>query len=206
MRLTKTGAVNIVVYGAIVLLVAIFAPQLRWAAGAVLDYWSHRFPPLQESRLRGEAYEILLQGGDLDRAERLLHESLRIEPYTVAVMLLGEVHLARGNHEQARAQYERYLAINPSHLESYLRLAQLHAQAGRSEERRRLLERALAHFRSEAALYAARPDPTAPPDANEKARAVHDGYLRAIERLERELEGLPVSPPAAATRSLPRGS
>jgi len=204
LRLTRTGAVNVVVYGAIVALVALFAPQLRWAAGAVVDYWEHRFPPLRESQLRSEALEILLAGGDLDRAERLLRESLRIEPYTVAVMLLGEVYLARGDSERALAQYRRYLAIDPSSLECYLRLARIHGAAGRMEERRRVIELALDHFRREAELYRPRPDPSAPAAANAKAAAVHDGYLRAIERLEQEFAADPLTTPGPGRP--PRGS
>jgi len=64
------------------------------------------------------------QAGELDRAESLLREAVRLAPqYAPALRVLGAVLLNRGNTQRALEMLQQALALNPLNSETYFDIA-----------------------------------------------------------------------------------
>ena len=85
---------------------------------------------------------IYLNTGDLERAENCFREALEIMPdYYLALEHLAEVNAIRGNNENAERLYREVLEINPAP-EFHLALADVYRNVNRTDEARKLEERA----------------------------------------------------------------
>lgn len=186
-RPIRLAHVNLIVWGIVVLLLVTYGRELAWASRALPKYLGGGFPYLRESELLNEAQRVLANEHDLDRGEDLLDRSLAIDPNSVGVFFLGEIHFVRGRLDRAMEQYRRYNRIDPSWLPAYLRMAEVHALEGRSEERRAILQRGIEHYSRVVEDYRPRFDETVLPAYNAKAARVHERYREALETLRREL-------------------
>jgi tetratricopeptide (TPR) repeat protein len=84
------------------------------------------------------------QAGDLDRAEVLLKETLRLAPrYGPALRVLGAVSLNRGNSKGAVEMFQQALTSNPLNPEAYFNLGTAYFESGKLPEAVEMTERAL---------------------------------------------------------------
>jgi len=84
------------------------------------------------------------QAGDLDRAEQLFRETLRLAPrYAPALHLLGVVLLNRGNNERAVEALQQASAVNPLNADIYFQMASAYLRSGKLPEALDMAQRAL---------------------------------------------------------------
>ena len=98
-----------------------------------------------------EQYDYLIEIGKLHRQSGNYQQAREFfgryskefpsDPGVVA--LIGDVFLSEGNHEQAKAHYEKACLLSPEETEFQIRLAELSARLGNSEESERLFNQAL---------------------------------------------------------------
>jgi protein O-GlcNAc transferase len=75
------------------------------------------------------------QAGELDRAENLLKDTLRLAPqYAPALRVLGAVLLNRGNIQRAMEMLQQALSSNPLESESYFGVATAYFRSGKLAE------------------------------------------------------------------------
>jgi tetratricopeptide (TPR) repeat protein len=75
------------------------------------------------------------QSGELDRAEQLFRETLRLAPrYAPALHLMGVVLLNRGNTQRALEMLQQAQAANPLNPEIYFQMASAYLQSGKLSE------------------------------------------------------------------------
>jgi tetratricopeptide (TPR) repeat protein len=95
------------------------------------------------------------QAGDLDRAENLLMDTLRVAPrYSPALRVLGAVRLDRGNPRGAVDVLQQALTANPLHPEPYFTLAAAYLRDGKLTESLDNIERALVIDEEDPRYYA----------------------------------------------------
>jgi predicted Zn-dependent protease len=83
------------------------------------------------------------QAGELDRAEDLLNETLRLAPqYAPALRVLGAVLLNRGNPQRALDMLQKALAANPLSPETYFDMARAYLRTGKLREALDMADRA----------------------------------------------------------------
>lgn len=84
------------------------------------------------------------RGGEFERAEQLLTETLRLAPrYAPALHLLGVVLLSRGNPQRALDVLQQASNLNPLQAEIYFQMATAHSRAGRYSNALDMNQRAL---------------------------------------------------------------
>lgn len=84
------------------------------------------------------------QGGELDRAEQLFRETLRLAPrYAPALHLLGVVLLNRGSSERALEVLQQASAINPLNADIHFQMASAYLRADKLSEALDMDQRAL---------------------------------------------------------------
>jgi tetratricopeptide (TPR) repeat protein len=84
------------------------------------------------------------QAGELDRAEQLLRDTLRLAPrYTPAFHSLGVVLLNRGNSQRAVESLQQAQASNPLNSETYFQMGTAFFRSGKFSEALDMTERAL---------------------------------------------------------------
>jgi tetratricopeptide (TPR) repeat protein len=84
------------------------------------------------------------QSGELDRAEDLLKDTLRLAPqFAPAQRVLGAVLLNRGNTERALETLQQAVASNPLNPETYFDMATAYFRSGRLREALEMIGRAL---------------------------------------------------------------
>ena len=75
------------------------------------------------------------QSGDLDRAEQLFRETLRLAPrYAPALHLMGVVLLNRGNPQRALEMLQQAQAANPLNPEIYFQMGSAYSRSGKLTE------------------------------------------------------------------------
>jgi tetratricopeptide (TPR) repeat protein len=94
--------------------------------------------PKTKHRLKAAA--MFREGGDLDQAEVILRDAIRLDPDLLRAHFdLGEIAADRGEHERALSHYLRALAIRPDFVEAHVALGDSLRQLNRLTE-------ALEHF------------------------------------------------------------
>ncbi|ANM28907.1 hypothetical protein ABI59_03735 [Acidobacteria bacterium Mor1] len=174
---------NIALFALIAVIGILYSKDLAWGAQAIAEYRKGQSPPLVESLLRSEAYELMLADGDPKTVESLLLRSLEIEPNTNARYLLGLVYQSQGRLEEAYRAYDQYRRIDALHLDSWLRMEELLLAAGRLEERAELLDQGIALFERAAVQFEPRPDPDVAQEFNAKALGVAAKLKRGLNTL-----------------------
>jgi tetratricopeptide (TPR) repeat protein len=84
------------------------------------------------------------KAGELERAQSLLEELLRLAPrYAPALRVLGAVLLERGNTQRALEMSQKALAANPMNPETYFDISTAYLRSGKLEEALEMADRAL---------------------------------------------------------------
>lgn len=134
-------------------LVLRFGRRNRWAAPALmaaLASWAlvihGRVVKAEEDLKRGLDQALVTRDrGDLTGAMRGLSELSQEHPDThVPLALLGEIQYRTGKLEEARASYEKAVAIKQDFVEGYRYLAVIHLQGGRRDAAAEAAARGLA--------------------------------------------------------------
>jgi len=184
------GRVNLVLYGAIALLGALYGQELRWAARALPGYLTGSIAAPRERALELEG-RSLVDGNEWEqeRAERLLEQSLAIDPRGEARYWLGELERRRGHPDEALAHYRAYLAIDPGYLEAYLMMSAIEERRGRRPEALAALGRGLDYFSHEVERYVPELEGGSS-QAKRKAVETYTRYRLGARLLAREIERL----------------
>jgi tetratricopeptide (TPR) repeat protein len=94
------------------------------------------------------------QAGELERAENLLKETLRLAPqYAPALRVLGAVLLNQGNTQRALEMLQQALASNPLNPETYFDMATAYFRSGKLSEALEMAGRALIVEEEDARYY-----------------------------------------------------
>ncbi len=182
---------NLVVYGAIIVLVLAFDCKLIWARKTLCSYaFSGKLPPPAEASLIQEAMEIVKTGGDIEQAQRLLERALQIDPHGQARLLLGACYLGQGDEDKALEYYDRYRSINPSSIEVYMEIGKILEKKHNSKALDRFLTDGIEYFRRRIELYKPRYDFTVPKEFNLKTLKVYNESQEALKYLEKMQEKL----------------
>lgn len=132
--------------------------------------------------LLNEIGSLYQQMGELAHAEELFRQYVEAlpdepEPY----LALGGLHLAAGDHEEARASYEKALLLDPTSAAVLTRLAELDRYTGRWEDAERRAREARETARSPQQRYDAERE-------TRRYRSYRHDFDRAAEHQERVIE------------------
>jgi tetratricopeptide (TPR) repeat protein len=183
---------NLVVYAAMLLVVAIYHGELRWAARSLDAYVrTGDYPATADRQLVGKARQYgSAHEGDFDGVADYLERAVAVDPNGVALFLLAGLEASRGEDDLALELYERYRAIDAYDIEVYEAMVAIFERRGDWEAAERLLAEGVELFRDHATRQTPRPDPAASSQSNEKARMIHETARRGLEKLERALTHL----------------
>jgi len=180
---------NLVVYGTMLALAAIFHAELGWAVKSLDAYLrTDDYPPTADRLLVGEAMRYGNEHeGDFDGVASILEQAVGIDPNGQALFQLAELEASRGEDELALALYERYRSIDPHEIQVYAAMVQIFERRGDRQAAYRLLAEGVELFRGYVARYEPRPDPTVPQQFNQKASMIHQAAKQELEQLEQAL-------------------
>lgn len=187
MRLTKLFYTSLFVWVSLVVLVASFRIELEWASRALPSALAGGAPILPEKALFDQAAREMNAGADPARIRALLKRAIAIDPNSMARVALGEQYRRDGDPERALEHLRRYLEIDPTDLYSYVRAAEIYQQAGRSEDRRQVIEMGLAYFEDHTEGQRPVHDNSVDPKYNEKALSVYRKHQHALRVLRERL-------------------
>jgi tetratricopeptide (TPR) repeat protein len=179
--------VNVVLYAAIAVLLAAYAPEIWWAIREVPGYCSGSIRAPIERRLCVEAGERIAAGRADDRTRSLLERSLAIDPHGDAVCLMGSYQFENDRYDRAERRFRTCLREDPGQIEAYFLLATILERTDRTDEAERVLREGLDHFEGSADRLEPRLDPYVDPACNARATELHEHYLASAERLRRRL-------------------
>ena len=186
MRFPDPARGALAVWALVLLLVVLFAGELRWAAGALPAYLGRGFPPLRERLYAAEALRVANEEQDLAAALALMEASEEIDPNAFP-FLHAELERRAGHPEPALELYERANFVDPSDARAWLRRAELLQELGRADEARAVLREGLAWFTRNLRLFRPVPDPGVAPRYNAKAEKTYTELRDAVGRLQAAL-------------------
>ena len=195
-RRISVHQLNLVIGAAVVLTGVTYWDELRWAARELPEYLQGDIGSPEERKLYRSARRIIESGGDLNLARELLQRSIDIDPTSGAVYWMGRCHLSAGRDDEALAQFLRYIELDPTRAEAYVRAAAIRAERGDGAGARAVLEQGVDYFSSHEERFAPRPDPGVRMKYNEKAIEVYRYYGKSIARLKRKIEALDTAGPS----------
>lgn len=169
------------------LLLLAFHQELAWAAAELPRQLSGEISTPRDRLLTLEALELMQDETNLQKAEKLLQQSLAVEPNSEALLYLAICRLHLGKLEQAEPDFERARVFDPDRREVYLGLAEVQRRRGRPLRAEQTLRAGIDHF--EACYPRYRPQVAAGADdrASEKARTTYRYYRNSIIALKRAL-------------------
>jgi tetratricopeptide (TPR) repeat protein len=181
---------NLIVYGVTAVLLLLFSRELIWAQKTFRGLLSGNIPPSADKFLIQDAKEYLKAGKNAKSAQNLLERALQIEPYSEALILLGNYHLMQGNEDKMLAYYEQYRSINPSSIGVYMNMIEILARKHDDQTINQLLTEGIKHFQRRAELYQPHYDPNVPKPFNIKALTIYNRSQEALEILRKVQEQL----------------
>ncbi|UCF44076.1 MAG: hypothetical protein JSV99_03920 [Planctomycetota bacterium] len=181
---------NLIVYGVTAILLLLFFHELIWAQKTFRGLLSGNIPPSADKFLIQDAKEYLKEGKNAESIQRLLERALQIEPYSEALILLGNCHLMQGNEDEMLACYEQYRSINPSSIGVYMNMIEILARKHDDKTINQLLTEGIKHFQRRAELYQPHYDPNVPKPFNIKALTIYNRSQEALEILRNVQEQL----------------
>jgi len=180
--------VNLVLYAALVVAGFSYRSDLRWALKALPSYLDGSIASPVETVFYVRARRMLEERHvDLAPAERLLRASLAIDPNTEAGYWLAELYARVGREREALERFEAYLEIDPTRVETYLRIADLLERKNQDDRAREVLRKGIDYFESRVDRYVPRPDDRVDDDYNRKAVLTHESYARSARLLRDRL-------------------
>jgi tetratricopeptide (TPR) repeat protein len=181
---------NLIVYGVTAILLLLFFHELIWAQKTFRGLLSGNIPPSADKFLIQDAKEYLKEGKNVKRAQNLLERALQIEPYSEALILLGNCHLMQGNEDEMLACYEKYRSINPASIGVYMNMIEILARKHDDQTIDQLLTEGIKYFQRRAELYQPHYDPNVPKPFNIKALTIYNRSQEALEILRNVQEQL----------------
>ncbi len=182
---------NLIVYGVTAVLLLLFFHDLIWAQKVLRGYlWSGNIPPSADKFMIQDAKKYLKEGKNPKSVQHLLERALQIEPYTEALILLGNCHLMQGNEDKMLACYEQYRSIDPSSLGVYMNMIEILARKHDHQTINQLLTEGIKYFQRRAELYQPHYDPNVPEQFNIKALKIYNRSQEALEILRNVQEQL----------------
>jgi tetratricopeptide (TPR) repeat protein len=182
---------NLIVYGATTVLLLLFYHDLIWAQKTLRGYLlSGNIPPSADKFLIQDAKKYLKEGKNVKTTQHLLERALQIEPYSEALILLGNCHLMQGNEDEMLAYYEKYRSIDPSSLGVYLNMIEILTRKHDEQTINQLLTEGIKYFKKRAELYQPHYDPNVPEPFNIKALKIYNRAQEASEILRNIQEQL----------------
>lgn len=143
MRHIDISKLNMVLFAAIMIIIAAYHGPLLWAVRQLPLYLQGRIDAPLETRQCHEAAGILRRGGDISGALPLLQRSVAVDPNSEALFWLGEYYSRKGEPDRAIRFYSDYRRINPLDGAAFLNLARLYELKGDSDKARAVLEEGL---------------------------------------------------------------
>lgn len=181
MRAINWLKVNLLLYGVIACLAAVFWGELAWSWRALAAMAQGGIESPLENRLTWDAEPLMAR--EPERARAMLERALAIDPYGDARFRLAELALQRRDFAEAEGLLGTSLKVDPTLTEGYLKLAWLLRRTDRDPLARATLEQGIAYFQDFEA-YRPRPDPTVGEMYNRKALEVYERYRRSLATLE----------------------
>ncbi len=180
---------NLIVYGLVIVLLAVFHHELIWAQKTLRGYlFSGNIPPSKDRLLMAEAIKKLKKDESISHVQSILERALQIDPYSNARLLLGDCYLWQGHNEKMLACYDRYRSINPSVIDIYTKMIEILEKKQDHNAIEQLLAEGIEHFRRRVELYQPLYDPTVPKEFNIKALNVYNTSKEGLERLKKVQE------------------
>jgi tetratricopeptide (TPR) repeat protein len=180
--------INIILYVIIIWLVVQYQDPLRWAMREIPRYSQDKIVSPIERKLYKQAESIIRTSKQIDPARELLERSLAIDPNTEARFLLGEYYDKKGKKAKALQHYKGYLEIDPTVLETYLRMAHILKKQNKPEEARQILEQGFDYFNKYSRQFKARENMHVDRRYNEDATNTYIYYLQAYNYLKVRLD------------------
>jgi len=176
---------NIVIYGAVIVLVLLFHRDLIWAGRSSRFYLSSGSLDISKDNLLTEEAMGHIRSGDVATGQRLLIESLQINPYARTKLLLGISYLRQGDENKMLECFDEYRKIEPSFIGSYIQMINILEKKQDFTAINQLLTDGIEHFRRQISLYQPHYDPNAPKPANLKSVNVYNELQKSLKLLEK---------------------
>lgn len=175
---------NIVIYGAVIVLVLLFHRDLIWAGRSSRFYMSSGSLDTSKDNLLTEEAMEYIKSGDIDTGQRLLIESLQINPYARTKLLLGISYLRLGDENKMLECFDEYRKIEPSFIGIHIQMINVLEKKQDFAAINQLLTDSIEHFRRQVSLYQPHYDPNAPKSANIKSVKVYNELQQSLKLLE----------------------
>lgn len=180
------------VYITIVILLLIFSKQLLWGQRILRSYlFDGDIPASKDKQLIAEATRLYKDGKDISTYKPLLEEALKIEPYSEAGLLLGNIALWQGNEQKMLQYYEKYRSINPYVSSIYINMLDVLLKQGKTEKAKSLLDDGIKKYEKRLEVYKPVPDPNVEEAFNQKAVYIYQKAqqeLGLLKKLKQQLQ------------------
>jgi tetratricopeptide (TPR) repeat protein len=161
-----------------------FHRDLIWAGRASRFYISTGIlDAAKDNQLIQEAMSHL-KVDNIEQSKHLLNESIQINPYTQARLLLGLCYLKQGDDDKMLECYNEYRRIDPSFVSSYMQMIMVLEKQKDIDAINRLLGEGIEHFRRQVELYRPHLNPDVPEHFNAKASNVYNKLCQSLKLLE----------------------
>jgi tetratricopeptide (TPR) repeat protein len=182
---------NIILYVLIILLLLLFHRELIWAQKTMRGYlFTGQLDPPYSNILLLKALQHSDFGEDAEVRHRLLKEAYQIDPYSLALLLLGDYYKNHGQEDLALSSYNQFLVIDPSFTEVYVKMAEILRERKDHEAVMKLIEKGIIHFNQRVTFYQPRYNVSVPKEFNHKASKIYTSAKEGLERLEKIKEEL----------------
>jgi len=192
LRRIDLRVVTLLVWIALVSLVAVYRAELRWAVEELPQYLEGDVSAPAERSMYRKARRLIRENEELPRAEELLRRSYEIDPTSEAGYWLAVLYEKRDEPERAIAAYRAYLEIDATMIDAWISAIELESARGARDAALELARRGVAFFEAELPLQRPEQDGSVESRFNEKAVETYAGYRESLQRLRsavRRLEG-----------------
>jgi tetratricopeptide (TPR) repeat protein len=185
----KLYQVNLVLYTVILILMAVYHPQLGWAVRSFPAFvWSEiKVPPEVDLYWKGSI--CLYRKEDAPDALLMLERSVSIDPNSEARLILGDYYYRSGHLDNALLEYEYFKGIDRGIVSPYLQASRIYLLRNEPEKARALIEEGIACF-GDYQRYKPVREENVPEKFNEKAMAAYENRKKALSSLQAELRRL----------------
>lgn len=175
---------NLIIYGAAFFLVLMFHRDLIWASRASRFYISNGSLDTHKDTMLLQEAMASLKADNIEKCRNLVNESMQINPYTQARILLGLCYLRQEDNDKMLECYNEHRRIEPSFIGSYIQMITVLETKQDFDTINQLLEEGIEHFRRQVRLYRPHPDPDVPEHFNIKASKIYNELRQSLKLLE----------------------
>jgi tetratricopeptide (TPR) repeat protein len=176
---------DLLVYAVIIILLLIFSRQLFWGQKVLRGYlFNGNIPASKDKLLVAEATRLYQEGKDTSAYKPLLEKALKIEPYSEAALLLGNIALWQGNEQKMLQYYEKYRSINPYVSSIYVNMTNVLVKQGDVKKAQLLLADGIKKYERRLELYKPVSDPNVKTEFNQKAVFIYQRTQQGLDLLK----------------------